>query len=101
MTDYTIIHIATLIIVILVIFALAALTDYILEPWKKPAPPSQKRRVTWCDTHGHAFILSEDKGAYICGICPLRIERDPGDLPGLGLVGAAELGHQGQTGRAA
>jgi len=100
MTEITLIRIATLLLFILVIFTAAAIIDRILEVWKETAPPPKaKRIVTWCDTHGHALVLAENNRVYRCGICELRIVRDPADLPGL--LGSAELGHQGQTGRAA
>jgi len=95
-TDYTLIHIAVVFAFLLAVITLAVLIDWIFGTWKKPVLPPVKRKVTWCDTHGHAFVLAEENRVYRCGICKLRIVRDDS-----GVIGSGELGHQGQTGRAA
>jgi len=102
-TEVRLIQIVALIVFIMMVIAFTAIADRIHEAWKETAPPPpHKHVVTWCDTHGHAFGLAEDNRVYRCGICKLRIARyDDGDLPGIDLLGSAELGHQGQTGRAA
>lgn len=90
MTDYTLIHIATPIIVILVILALAVLTDYILDPWKKPVPPPKAEHlVNWCGRNGHVVIRAQE---WRCAHCDERWPITPMTV---------ELGHQGQPGRAA
>ena len=101
MTEVRLIQIVALIVFILMVIALTAIVDRIHEAWKETAPPPPTHGVTWCDTHGHALVLAEENRVYICGICKLRIVRHAEDLPGIGLIGSAELGHQGQTGRAA
>jgi hypothetical protein len=110
MTEVRLIQIVALIVFILMVIALTAIVDRIHEAWKETAPPPPTHVVTWCDTHGHALVLAEENRVYRCGICKLRIVRDPADFAAFDLfdlvgpadhVGSAELGHQGQTGRAA
>ena len=80
MTGYTLLHIATILVFILLVVALAALIDWIFGTWKKPLLPPVKRKVTWCDTHGHVLRLAEENHVYRCAICSLRIVRDELDL---------------------
>ena len=67
MTGYTLLHIATILVFILLVVALAALIDWIFGTWKKPLLPPVKRKVTWCDTHGHKIVA--DDGFWVCAHC--------------------------------
>jgi len=104
MTQDRLIQIVALIVFIMMVIAFTEIVVRIREAWKETAPPPKaKHIVTWCDTHGHALVLAEENRVYRCGICKLRIVR-PTPLSSeeiIGVIGSAELGHQGQTGRAA
>jgi len=95
LTDDRLIQIVGLLLLIMLVIALTAIADYIHAAWKEtaPPPPPHKHVVTWCDIHGHKIVA--DDGYWVCDHCHECWNRHPRP------VETKELGHQGQTGRAA
>ena len=83
---------AALLLLILVLIALTAIIDHIHEAWKgRTPPPPHMRLVNYhCAVHGHRYMGQD--GLWLCAHC--------GDTV-CSVEEPTELGHQGQTGRAA